>query len=141
MRLQGKKRIIAVNAFLFAALFIMVSFNKEVLRPAFNHIPFLRSLLGCIPNFLAAYLISMAFINALVIRQPKFSRLLAYAASMVVFGILTLEELKPMWGASTVNDSLDIAASLAGSLLAMITYEIIAIIQKKRKKVKNETNA
>jgi hypothetical protein len=139
MRLQGKKRIIAVNAFLFAALFIMVSFNKEVLRPAFNHIPFLRSLLGCIPNFLAAYLISMAFINALVIRQPKFSRLLAYAASMVVFGILTLEELKPMWGASTVNDSLDIAASLAGSLLAMITYEIIAIIQKKRKKVKNET--
>ena len=134
MRLQGRKRIIAINAFLFASLFALISLNKEVLRPSFNHIPFLQGLFGCLPNFLAAWLISMTFICGMLIRKPKRARLLAYTASMLIFGILTLEEFKPFWGASTVYDILDIIAGFIGSVLAIISYEIINSIQKKRKK-------
>ena len=93
---KGRKRILAGNAFLLALLFGLVSFNKEVLRPAFHHQPFLDTLTGCFPNFIAALLISLAFVNAIVNRKPKFGRLLVYLSSTIVFIILTVEELKPM---------------------------------------------
>ncbi len=44
--------------------------------------------------------------------------------SILVFIILTIEELKPMWGASTQYDLFDILASGLGSLLAILTFEI-----------------
>ena len=44
-----------------------------------------------------------------------------------------IEELKPMWGASTHYDTFDIIASCIGSALAILTYELLIAIEKKRK--------
>ena len=128
--LKGRKRILAGNAFLLALLFGLVSFNKDVLRPAFHHQPFLDALTGCFPNFIAALLISLAFVNAIVNRKPKFGRLLVYLSSALVFIILTIEEIKPMWGASSHYDRYDIVASAVGSLLAIGIFELISRKQK-----------
>lgn len=127
---KGRKRILAGNAFLLALLFGLVSFNKSVLRPAFHDQPFWDTLTGCFPNFLAALLISLAFVNAIVNRKPGHARLLAYLGSTLVFIILTIEELKPMWGASTYYDVYDIVASAVGSLLAIGIFELISRKQK-----------
>ena len=122
---KGRKRLLATNVLLFAALFLLVTFNKEFLRPALEHTPFLGVLTGCLPNFLAALLISLAAVNGVLTRQPARGRLFAYLSALLVFLVLTVEELRPMWGASTVYDIFDVAASALGSLAAVSIYEII----------------
>lgn len=130
-KLKSKARIIGLNLFIFAALFGLVSLNKEVLRPMSIHSEFASTITGCFPNFIAAYLISLAFVNAALSRQPKNSRLIAILSSTVIFIILSVEELRPMWGASTHYDPWDIAASGVGSLLAVLTFELITMIRSK----------
>ena len=51
---KEKRRLIATNALLFAALFLLVTFNKDYLRPAFGLTPAIGILTGSLPNFLAA---------------------------------------------------------------------------------------
>jgi hypothetical protein len=130
--MKEKKKVLVANAILFAALFGLVSLNKEFLRPAVNHSEFLKIITGCLPNFLAAYLISMAAVTAVLFRKLKHGRYVVYIASFVVFAILSIEELKPMWGASTHYDKFDIIASGLGSFIAALTFEIILQIQKKK---------
>lgn len=136
MNLKGKKKVIVINSILIAALFGFVSLNKEIIRPALSHTTIANILTGCFPNFIAAYLISLAFVNAVLTRKPKYGRLIAYTSSIIIFVILTFEELRPMWGASTHYDSFDILASGLGSLLAVLTYELI--ILRRRNKTTNE---
>ena len=136
MNINNKKKAIAINAILFAALFGLISLNKEILRPALNDSGLLKILTGCFPNFIAAYLISLASVSAVLVRKLKHGRLIVYLSSIAVFVILTIEELKPMWGASTYYDSFDIIASGVGSTLAIITYELL-ILLKMRKQEKN----
>ncbi|GAG53255.1 unnamed protein product, partial [marine sediment metagenome] len=50
--------------------------------------------------------------------------------SLLVFAILTIEEFKPIWGASTHYDSFDIFASGLGSLLAVLTFELVVLKRK-----------
>ena len=97
MALNSKKKVIAINAFLLAALFGLVSLNKEVLRPGFRNSEILKILTGCFPNFIAAFLISMMFVSAVLIRKPVRGRVIAYLGSAAVFLVLMMEELKPMW--------------------------------------------
>jgi len=132
---KSKQRIIVINLFLFALLFGLVSLNKEFLRPIFSHIPFAGVLTGSFPNFIAAYIISLAFVNAVLIREPQYSRLIVYLSSVLVFAILTIEELMPMWGASTHYDSFDILASGLGFLLSIITFELIVLKKNKMEKM------
>lgn len=126
-------RVIVLNLLLFAALFGLVTLNKALLKPNLLHIPAANVLTGCFPNFIAAYLISLAFVNGILVRKPKRGRLIVYASSFVVFTILAIEELKPMWGASAYYDPFDILASGLGSLLAVSTFEIIALSQKHKR--------
>lgn len=128
MKTNSRKKVIAINAILLAALFGLVSLNKEILRPALNHSSLLKILTGCFPNFIAAYCISLAFVSAVLIRKFKHGRLLVYSGSIAVFVILMIEELKPMWGASTYYDIFDIIASGVGSTLAIFTYEMLILI-------------
>jgi hypothetical protein len=132
MNINNRKKVIAVNALLVAALFGLVSLNKEILRPALNDSSLLKILTGCFPNFIAAYLISLAFVSAVLIRKFKHGRLIVYLSSIAVFVILTVEELKPMWGASTYYDIFDIVASGVGSALAIFTYELLILIKIRR---------
>jgi hypothetical protein len=94
------------------------------LRPSFNHIPVLKILLGCLPNFLAAFIISVALIVPVLIRKIRHGRWLAYTGSAAVLIIFTIEEFKPFWGASESFDPYDILASVVGSFLAILTYEM-----------------
>ena len=133
MNINNKKKVIAINAILFAALFGLVSLNKEILRPALNKASLLKILTGCFPNFIAAYFISLAFVSAVLIRKFKHGRLIVYSSSIAVFVILTIEELKPMWGASTYYDIFDIIASGVGSILSIFTYELLIFITMRRR--------
>ena len=119
-------RIIGINLILFALLYGLITFNKEVLRPEFSHITFISILTGSFPNFIAAYLISLGFVNAVLIRKPQNGRIIVYAGSVLVFIVLAVEELHPIWGASTYYDLFDIWASGLGSILSIITFELIA---------------
>ncbi|MDP8201765.1 MAG: hypothetical protein P9M11_06440 [Candidatus Tenebribacter burtonii] len=114
MNWKSKKKVLVINAFLVAVLFGLVSLNKEVLRPALNSSHLLGILTGCFPNFIAAYLISLASVSAVLIRKLKRGRSIIYLWSTMVFIILMIEELKPMWGASTQYDAFDIIASGVG---------------------------
>ena len=100
--------------------------NKEILRPEFSHILFIEILTGSFPNFIAAYIISLAFVNPVLIRKPQNGRLIVYVGSVLVFTILAIEEIIPMWGASTYYDSFDILASGLGTILSIITFELMA---------------
>jgi len=130
---KTRLRIVVTNLILFALLFGLVSLNKGFFRPTFNHIPFVKFLTGSFPNFIAAYLISLSIVNPILIRKPKSGRIIVYISSLVVFIILTIEEIKPMWGASTYNDLYDIFASGIGSAFAILTFELISLRQKKKR--------
>ena len=130
--MKNRIRIVVINSFLFAALFGLVTLNKELLRPALSNTYFFNILTGCFPNFIAAYLISLAFVSPVLIRKPKSGRLIIYVSSIIVFIILTIEEFKPMWGASTHYDPYDILASGVGSLLAILTFEIIVFSRRNK---------
>ena len=138
MNINKKKKAIAINAILFAALFGLISLNKEILRPALNDSGLLKILTGCFPNFIAAYLISLASVSAVLIRKLKHGRLIVYSASIAVLVILTIEEFIPMWGASTYYDVFDIIASGVGSTLAIFTYELLILLKMKGAKMPNK---
>ena len=127
---KNRKRLLVTNVLLFAALFLLVTFNKEYLRPALWGVPLLGALTGCLPNFLAAFLISLAVVNGVLTRRPQHGRLFAYAGSALVFLVLTIEELRPMWGASTHYDLFDILASAVGSAAAILVFELIVRSRK-----------
>ncbi len=125
MKLKTILKIIGTNLVLFALLFGLISLNKEILRPRFSHIAFVSILTGSFPNFIAAYIISFMFANAILIRKPQNGRFIIYVSSVLVFVILSIEELKPMWGASTHYDTFDILGSGLGALSSIITFELI----------------
>ena len=131
--MKNKMQAIAINAILFAALFGLISLNKEFLRPTLNNTGFQKIFTDCFPNFIAAFLISLSSVSAVLIRKIKHGRLIVYACALVVFIILMIEEIKPMWGASEYYDSFDIIASGVGSFFTIITYELLILIEKRRK--------
>ena len=85
------------------------------------------------PNFIAAYLISMASVTALLIRKFKHGRLIVYASSIAVFVILLIYELKPMWETRMNYDIFDIIASGMGSTFTIVAYELLMSIEMRRK--------
>lgn len=124
---KKKLRVILTNILLFGLLFGLVSLNKEILRPLVSDTPIVKPALGCFPNFIAAYIISLFFANGALTMEPRHSRLLVTMGSLSVFAALSVEELRPMWGASTHYDVLDIVASGVGALLAIVTYEVAVV--------------
>jgi len=127
---KNRKRLLATNVLLFVLLFVLVKFNKEYLRPEYGQAPFLGILTGSIPNFLAACLLSLAVVNGVLSRKPVHGCLFVFIGSFLVFIVLLVEELRPMWGASTQYDLYDILASATGSLSAILIYELIVRSQK-----------
>jgi len=130
------KRYIAINLILFAILYFSVAFNKEFIRPVYGQSPIIGIITGSFSNFMAAYIISLFPISPIFAKSVviKKARIIIYMTSIIVFLILTIEELKPMWGASTQYDLFDILASGLGSLFAILTFEIIIIWRKRKNK-------
>lgn len=128
------KTYIAINFILFAILYLSVTFNKEFIRPNFGHSPIVGVISGSFSNFMAAYIISLFPIAPILSRklEIKKARLIIYLVSIIVFFILTFEELKPFVNASKTFDIYDIIASGIGSLIAILTFEIIIMTIKKK---------
>ena len=120
------KRYIAINLILFAILYLTVTFNKEFIRPIYGQSPIIGILTGSFSNFMAAYIISLFPIAPILAKniEIKKARLMIYSTSILVFIILTIEELKPFVSASKTYDIYDIIASGLGSLIAILTFEI-----------------
>ena len=131
------KRYIAINLILFAVLYLTVTFNKEFIRPVYEHSPIIGILTGSFSNFMAAYIISLFPIAPILAKkiEIKKARIFIYSISILVFFILTIEEVSSMWGASTQYDLFDILASAVGSLLAILTFEIIINWRKRKHKI------
>ena len=130
------KRYIAINLILFAVLYLTVDFNKEFIRPIYGQSPIIGILTGSFSNFMAAYIISLFPIAPILAKkiEIKKARIIIYSVSILVFLILSIEEVSPMWGASTQYDLFDILASCIGSILAILTFELINIRRKKQTK-------
>jgi hypothetical protein len=131
---------IAVNSILVAFLFLSVSFNKEYLRPAFEGIPVLNVLPGSYPNFIAAYVISLFPAYPILTKRFGGTRgtSIIVATAIGVFVILTIEEIAPIFGASTVRDGYDIIANAFGSTSAVLT---VLALRRIVSHGKNETEA
>lgn len=134
MEITKKRKYLAVNLILFAVLYLSVTFNKEFIRPVYGYSPIIGIITGSFSNFMAAYIISLFPIAPILSKNIgiKKARIIIYAISILVFIILTIEEMYPMWGASTQYDFFDILASGVGSILAILTFELINTKWKKR---------
>jgi hypothetical protein len=132
---KSKLRVVLGNLFLFAVLLGSITLNKTLLRPQLSNSEIGRILTGSLPNFLAALLISLAFVNAVLAKKPKYGRMLIWLIAFLVFATLAIEEFKPIWGASQVYDTFDVLASGFGSLVAIILYEIVGRTGKGRHSV------
>ena len=126
-KILKNKRFIAINLILFAFLYLSVTFNKEFIRPVYGHSQIIGIITGSFSNFMAAYIISLFPISPILARkiEIKKARLIIYMTSILVFLILTIEELKPFVSASKTYDIYDIIASGLGSVFAVLTFELI----------------
>lgn len=125
MDTKNKIKIITINISLFIVLYTLISFNKEFIRPQFGNLEFVKILTGSFPNFIASLIISLTPVSAVLIKKPKYGRAIVYVISIIVFVVLSFEEVVPLWGASTQYDLFDILASALGSLTAIIIFELI----------------
>lgn len=120
---MSKKKLLITNIVLFAILFLAISFNKDYLRPISHQLPGMI-ITGCLPNFLAAFIITLMLLNALMIKLAKYRHLLLYLIPGLVFAILAFEEFVPLWGASSNFDIYDIIASGIGAILSVVVYKL-----------------
>ena len=134
-KILKNRKYLAINLILFAILYLSVTFNKEFIRPVYGNSPIIGIITGSFSNFMAAYIISLFPVSPIISKKIKIknARIIVYTISTLVFLILTVEEMHPMWGASTQYDLFDILASAVGSLLAILTFEIIINLRKKQK--------
>jgi hypothetical protein len=139
MILTKRIKYLAVNLILFAVLYLSVTFNKEYIRPVYSYSPIIGIITGSFSNFMAAYIISLFPVAPLLAKNIEIrkARIIIYLISILVFLILSIEEIYPMWGVSTQYDLNDILASGIGSILAVLTFELII----KRRLIKRKTPA
>ena len=99
-KLKKKKilKLFGINILLYSLLFGLVTLNKQVFRPAFNHSQLGSILTGSFPNFIAAYLINLCIVNGVWIRKPKFGRPIVYGLALIITAVLVHEEFKSIWG-------------------------------------------
>jgi VanZ family protein len=135
MGIIKNRKYLAINLILFAILYFSVSFNKEYIRPVYGHSPVIGIITGSFSNFMAAYIVSLFSVAAILAKKVeiKKAKSIFYVVSILVFIVLTIEELKPFVSASKTCDIYDILASGLGSFLAILTFEVfIKKIIKKR---------
>jgi hypothetical protein len=130
-------KIIGINMTLFLLLVLLIYINKTVFRPTFNENYFAQILTGSFPIFIAAFLISLCVVNPVLIRKPRLGRLIVYLGSLLTMLALILDELESI-GASRQYDINDIAGSVLGSLLAILTYEYLNHRQKRKRENKSD---
>jgi len=123
--MKAMNKYLKINILLFVFLYLSISFNKEYLRPLYGHLQLSGTLLGSYPNFIAAFIISPFPLKHAMMLKANKGRIIIYSTSFIVFAILSIEEWKPFFHASSVFDIYDIIASGIGALFAIITFELL----------------
>ena len=105
-------------------------------RPTFNNTHFVQILTGSCPNFIVALLIGLCVVNPVLVKKPKLGRFIVYSISLCIMSILIPDEIKSVV-ASKLYDIYDIAGSVIGSILAILTFEFLYYRQNlKMKRIK-----
>jgi glucan phosphoethanolaminetransferase (alkaline phosphatase superfamily) len=131
---KAKIKIVVINLTLFLLLYGLVYINKAVFRPTFNETHLEQILTGSFPTFIAAFLISLCAVNPVLIIKPRLGRLIVYLGSLCTMTVLMFDELESI-GASKQYDIYDIAGSVLGALLAVLTFEYLNYRQKRMNEI------
>ncbi len=118
-------RVVGTNLLLFSLLLGVVTVNKLLLRPHVGSSALAHAVTGSLPNFAAAFFVSLCAVGPVRLFKPRFGRLLVYLAALAAFTLLTLEELTGVLGASRRLDTFDILASALGAVFACLTFELL----------------
>lgn len=125
-------RVLGTNLVLFLLLLGVVTVNKRFLRPHVGPSALAQVVTGSLPNFAVAFFVTLCAVGPVRLLRPRFGRLLVYVAALIVFTLLTLEELTGALGASKRFDTYDIAASALGAFVACFAFELLARIDGPR---------
>jgi drug/metabolite transporter superfamily protein YnfA len=117
-------KTLGINLTLALLLYGLIFINKVIFRPTFKLSHFSQILTGSFPNFIAALLISLCVVNPVLIRKPRYGRLLVYGLSFFIMSILIFDEVTSML-ASKQYDPYDIIGSIIGTILAILLYEYL----------------
>ena len=129
--ITDRLRVVGTNLLLFLLLFGVVTLNKRLLGPSVGSSALAQVVTGSLPNFAAAFFVSLCAVSPVLVMKPRFGRMLVYLAALVVFTLLALEELSGVVGASTQLDTFDILASALGAVFACLTFEWIVKVAKR----------
>jgi VanZ family protein len=105
----------------------------EYLRPRYGRLQYFDILIGSLPNFVGAFVFSLALSSEISKLYVKKRKLIIYLMSSLVFIILTIEEFHPFFTATKTFDKFDIIASAIGALCSVIVLE-----SSMRKKYENK---
>ena len=127
-------RVVGTNLLLFLLLVGVVTLNKHYLRPHVGSSILAQVFTGSLPNFAAAFFVTLCAVSPVLLVKPRFGRLLVYLSALVAFTLLTLEELIGIVGASRQVDTFDILASALGAILACLSFELLVRVAEARTK-------
>ena len=127
-------RVVGTNLLLFLLLLGVVTLNKLFLRPHVGSSTLAQVVTGSLPNFAAAFFVSLCAVSPVLLMKPRFGRFLVYLSALAAFTLLTLEELTGVMGASKWFDAFDILASALGAVFACCSFELLVRVAKERLK-------
>ncbi len=116
------KRASRIHLTINLVLVILFFINKMYLRPNYNDMIFLSTILGSLPNLIGAFIFSLLPMSKTLKLNLHKGRRIILISSISVFAILTYEEFFPYLTATKTFDYIDIIASGIGSSLAFIYY-------------------
>ena len=115
-------KIMGINITLAILLFVLIYINKTFIRPTVNNSHFIQILTGSFPNFIAGFIMSLCVVTPVLIRKPKFKRIIVYTISLCIMSVLIFDELQSLT-ASKQYDLNDVIGSVIGSMLALLMFE------------------
>ncbi len=118
MRESIKSKIVGINAVLLSLLFGLVTLNKKIYPSPLRTSTGYRNTDRVFPEF-SGRLHNQPFysLSGTHTQAGDWPHTGLHRIRRIVFIILTVEEFRPMWGASTQFDTWDIVASALGSIL------------------------
>ena len=89
-------KIMGINITFAILLFVLIYINKTFIRPTYNNTHFIQMLTGSFPNFIAGLLMCLCVVTPVLIRKPKFKRIIVYTISLCIMFVLVFDELQSL---------------------------------------------
>ena len=98
--------------------------NKEYFRPKLGGLRYIKVLIGCLPNFIGAFVFVFMFYGFIPRKYREKREKLIYLCATFVFILLIKEEFYPFFTATKTFDTFDILASGLGVLFALFIWKL-----------------